>query len=35
MVLLSFVIPTLNEKPSLEKLYDLIVENTAKTGNEL
>jgi glycosyltransferase involved in cell wall biosynthesis len=33
-MLLSFVIPTLNEKPSLEKLYGLIVENVAKTGHD-
>jgi glycosyltransferase involved in cell wall biosynthesis len=33
-MLLSFVIPTLNEKPSLEKLCSLIVENVAKTGHD-
>jgi glycosyltransferase involved in cell wall biosynthesis len=33
-MLLSFVIPTLNEKPSLEKLYSLIVENVAKMWHE-
>lgn len=33
-MLLSFVIPTLNEKPSLEKLYGLIVENVKKIDHE-
>lgn len=33
-MLLSFVIPTLNEKPSLEKLYRLIVENVSKLGHD-
>jgi glycosyltransferase involved in cell wall biosynthesis len=33
-MLLSFVIPTLNEKPSLEKLYRLIVENVSPLGHD-
>jgi glycosyltransferase involved in cell wall biosynthesis len=33
-MLLSFVVPTLNEKPSLEKLYRLIVENVSKLGHD-
>jgi glycosyltransferase involved in cell wall biosynthesis len=33
-MLLSFVIPTLNEKPSLEKLYRLIVENVTLLGHD-
>jgi glycosyltransferase involved in cell wall biosynthesis len=33
-MLLSFVVPTLNEKPSLEKLYQLIVENVVKIGHD-
>jgi glycosyltransferase involved in cell wall biosynthesis len=33
-MLLSFVVPTLNEKPSLERLYELIVENVSKLGHD-
>ncbi|MEN8241176.1 MAG: glycosyltransferase family 2 protein [Chloroflexota bacterium] len=33
-MLLSFVIPTLNEKPSLEKLCSLIVEHSTKAGHD-
>lgn len=33
-MLLSFVIPTFNEKPSLEKLYRLIVENVSRVGHD-
>jgi glycosyltransferase involved in cell wall biosynthesis len=33
-MLISFVVPTLNEEPSLKKLYGLIVEHCTKAGHD-